>query len=42
MNIYEFAALHHLKIRKAAQEEVIPGRLGQLFDYGAGMFGIFL
>jgi hypothetical protein len=42
MNIDEFAALYHLKTRKAGQEQVIPGRLGQLFDYGARMFGIFL
>jgi hypothetical protein len=42
MNIDAFAALHHLKTRKAGQEQIIPGRLGQVFDYGAGMFGIFL
>jgi len=42
VNIDEFAAFYHLKTRKAGQEQIIPGKLGQLFDYGMGMFGIFL
>lgn len=43
MTIEEFASLYRLRRRKdSCGEQIIPGKLGHIFDHGAGKFGIVL
>jgi hypothetical protein len=43
MTIQEFCKLYRLKLTKdKCGEEIIPGKLGHLFDHGDGHFGIVL
>jgi hypothetical protein len=43
MTIQEFCKLYRVKLAKdKCGEEIIPGKLGHLFDYGDGRFGIVL
>jgi hypothetical protein len=43
MTIQEFCKLYRLKLTKdRCGEEIIPGKLGQLFDHGDGQFGMVL
>lgn len=43
MTIQEFRTRYHLKLTKdKCGEEIIPGKLGHLFDHGDGQFGMVL
>jgi len=43
MTIQEFCKLYRLKLTKdKCGEEIIPGKLGHLFDHGHGQFGMVL
>ncbi len=43
ITIQEFCKLYRLKLAKdRCGEEIIPGKLGQLFDHGHGQFGMVL
>jgi hypothetical protein len=43
MNIEDFAGTYRLRIHiDQCREQIIPGKLGHIFDHGSGKFGIVL